>query len=154
MAKALKSYQEHSGLKKGQVSGPPRPMTAIGHSDSKGLQGKGAYALLKERQQVQSALPSMINGFKIGVFTPRPSSQTDVHPLRHSHNGVIRIPTGLEQSGVMGERKSHGQRQVQSARYHRKSTAAARPNSPCVTPRSTIKGANQNPDPKTTQLIL
>ena len=150
MAKALKSYREHSGRKQG----PPRPMTAIGHSDLQGLQGKTAYALLRERQPVQSALSPTINGFKIGLFTPRPSNQTDIHPLRHSHNGVIRIPTGLEQPGVVGEFKSRGQRQVQSARYHRKSTPAARPNSPCVSPRYTTTSTNQHPDPKNDPINL
>ena len=144
MAKALKSYREHSGTKQG----PPRPMTATGHSDLQGLRGKAAYALLRERQRVQSVLSPTINGFKISVFTPRPSNQTDIHPLRHSHNGVIRIPTGLEHLGVVGELKSHGQRQVQSARYHRKSTPAARANSPCVSPRYTTSSTNQHPEPK------
>ena len=150
MAKALKSYREHSGTKQG----PPRPRTATGLSDLQGLQGKAAFALLRERQRVQSSLSPTINGFKIGVFTPLPSNQTDIHPLRQSHNGVIRIPTGLEHPGVVGELKSHGQRQVQSARYHGKSTPAVRPNSPCVSPKYTTTSTNQHPDPKNDPINL
>ena len=78
-----------------------------------------------------------LNGYKSGAFTPRTTSRTDIHPLRHSYSsGVIKIPTGLEQPAVVGELKVQSHRQVQSARAY-KPPPAARPNSPStVAPRN------------------
>ena len=129
MAKALKSYHEHSGGHGVHNPGSGRTMTAAGPMRLQGLQGRAAYCLLRERQRAKSAMSTRINGYRNGMFTSRTASRTDIHPLRHSHSGVIRIPTGLEKPSVVGEIKVQSHRQVQSARSYRPAPAA-RPNSP------------------------